>query len=554
MLEDNNAPKDPKTEILVGNNYFNIYYKTELKKQADLDYSPEWASRPYSFKADMVYDPSGFPRHTNEIGLITNNDIDKEIIHNYSMKSIMSLDAVFSPISFYPTPYASTFHISKYPTPCCPFCNGTKSYKYKLNNDNLQLTMGGINSLDDQQTEYTRPCPFCELVADKEKQVLHSASARESSPPYIIASGEDLEIISTLTTSGASGMPIINYGTLNPFILSSGEFGNFQNKQSGDLTGFSVDMVAYGMMVPRSGDGLRPFYSENIYSAFSDKDVTIEKWIENMKSKNISIPPLPPSGRKNNVRSFALRGPIMLHSWGYDLDGFPVPNASGEPLIENGLVVRDTGNNIVGKNQKRILGANGQIEWSKPYKENTFYKGWGQSPGSWPVGPIDFRWDSYAKVWTVGSNYKPVYVLLEEDLVNEQPIRGSVIDSALSNEPLPSGLRKLVFVKDQIGNFSAPRGAVVYCRYDSQNGFYEPVARSAYVTSGTIKSQNMVEIYKIYTPLPKPLNNLNLSNPPVVETYQTLYTNPLQYPIAIGDMGLFTFLGSGWILQSYRYK
>lgn len=554
MIEDNDKSKDPKTEILVGNNILNIYYKTEIRKWADLDYSPEWTMRPYTLNSTLGYNPSGYPRQTNDIGLITNDDIDQEITFNYSMKSIMSIDGLLSPISFYPTPYGSTFHIAKYPTPCCPFCNGTKKYKYKINNDYMNLTMAGIESLDSQQTEYERPCSFCESTNDKSKQVLHSASARESSPPYVIASGEDLEIISTLTTSGASGMPIINYGTLNPFILSSGEFGNFQNKQSGDLTGFSIDMVAYGMMLPRSGDGLRPYYSENVHSAFSDRDVTIDKWIAQMATKNITLPPLPPSGRKNNVRSFALRGPIMLHSWGYDLDGFPVPNASGEPLIEGGLVVRDTGNNIVGKNQKRILGANGQIEWSKPYKENTFYKGWGQIPSSWPVGPIDFRWDSYAKVWTVGSNYKPMFVVLEEDLVNEQPVRASLVDSSLSSEPLPSGLRKLVFVKDQIGNFSAPRGAVVYCRYDSQNGFYEPVARSAYVTSGTIKSQNMVEIYKIYTPLPKPLNNLNMSNPPAVEKYETLYTNPLGYPISVGDMGLFTFLGSGWVLQSYKCK
>lgn len=551
MLPNN---KESPIEILVGNSYFNSYYKADINKQSDLDYSPEWSTRPYVLDTALQYNPSGFPRQQNNIGLITNDAIGTELIAQYSMKSIMSIDGLLSPISFYPTPYSATFAISKYPTPCCPFCNGTKLYKYKVINDSVSFNGLGINDLEGQYTEYEKPCTFCESVADKERRVLRSAAPRESTPPYIIASGEDLEIISTLATSGASGMPIINYGTLNPFILSSGEFGNFQNKQSGDLTGFSIDMVAYGMMLPRSGEGLRPFYAENVFGAFSDRDITVDRWIEQMTAKQITLPPLPPSGRKNNVRSFALRGPIMLHSWGYDLDGFPVPNASGEPLIENGQIVRDTGNNIIGKNQKRIFGANGQLEWSQPYKENTFYKGWGQSPGSWPVGPIDLRWDDYAQVWTVGSNYKPVFVVIEEDLVNEKPIRGSIIDTAMSNKPLPSGLRKLVFVKDQIGNFSAPRGAVIYCRYDSQNGFYEPIARNAYITSGTIMSQDMAEIYKIYTPLPKPIEDLNLdlSDPPEVERYQTLYTNPLQYSINVGDMGLFTFLGSGWVLQSYK--
>lgn len=549
-----NQKKIPNSysNILVGNNKFAIYYQTKIDKIRQLNYSPHWSLRPYG-DLQVTMDPSGLPRIQTNVKSVSEDTVAHELATNYATKSIMSMDGIFSPISFYPTPECATFHISKYPTPSCPFCNGTRFYDHTSLGDSVVLNNAGTLALDGVYvTRNSSPlmCPFCELVVDKEKRQLKSASPRESYPPFIVASGDDLEIISTLNTSGASGMPIINYGTLNPFILQSGEFGNFQNKQSGDLTGFSIDLVAHGMMAPEANDGLFPLYSKEIFNAYSDNDMSLAVWHKSLTAKGVSLPPLPANGRKNNIRSFGLRGPIMLHSWGYDVDGFPVPNSSGEPLIEENQPVYESGC-FVGKNQKRVTGPNGQVMWTKPYKENTFYKGWGQLSSTWPVGPIDFRWDSVAGVWTVGSNYKPVFIALEEDLVNKQPIRGSIIDSSQSSIPLPSGLRKLVFVRDPIGTFSAPRGAAVYCRYDSNNGFYEPIARSAYVTSGIMRSQNTANIFKIYSPIPDYLN-IDLSQPPRVETYETLFSNPINFKISIGATGLFTFIGSGWVLQSFN--
>ena len=40
----------------------------------------------------------------------------------YKKASIMSLDGVFSPVSFYPTPWNTTFSISKYSRSKCPYC------------------------------------------------------------------------------------------------------------------------------------------------------------------------------------------------------------------------------------------------------------------------------------------------------------------------------------------------------------------------------------------------------------------------------------------------
>lgn len=537
--------------VLVGMNFFHTHYQKKIDKRGELDFSPEWLERPFTLSGTSGwenYSPSGFPAVQTNVNLLSNNEVPIELGLQYAAKSMMSLDGLFSPISFYPTPYSSTFNITKYPTSGCPFCFGTKTYTYRIDKDNMSLqNMKGIKDIDDNEEVLSRSCSFCESFDSKNNKIYTSASVREVMPPYVLASGDDLTIISKMPTTGTSGNPVINYTTLNPIVLSTGEFSNFQNKQSGDLTGHCIDLVAFGFTVPTGGDGLRSLFSRNIERSYSDYDLNLIDWKEKVKKFNISIPDIPRI--YNNMRFFGLRGPVMLHSWGYDLEGYPVPNASGEPLIENEKLVRDNDGNIVGKNQTRINN-NGETTWSKPYKENTFYKGWAQQPGSWPVGPIDFRWDENAGVWTVGANYKPVHIVIEEDLVGTRPSRGAILDTTYDNSPLPSGLRRLAFVKDPFGIYSAPRGAALYCRYNSNNGFYEPIGFRPFVTSGTIRSTNTVNIYKIYTTPNDP--DVRLSDDPNLQVYETQYKNPLNYNISIGDIGMFTYLDSSWVLYAYN--
>lgn len=536
--------------VLVGMNTPYMHHSTFINKETELFWSPEWTSRPIPGTGKI--NPKEFIRNQTSIFLESNDQAKFELSKDYTNKSMMSLDGIFSPISFYPTPYSSTFHITKYPTPNCPFCFGTKTYQYSLIDDDTSsineqiFTFSvGAATFNNLIRENSRPCPFCESLEDKNNKQLARVSNNEVIPPYIIASGDDLTIISNIANTGLSGTPVINYSTLNPIVLSTGEFSNHQNKQSGDYCGHTIDLVAFGITAPRQGDGLRPSFNERIERSFNDYDLNIIDWRNNFISAGIDIPAIP--NIANNMRFFGLRGPVMLHSWGYDTEGYPVPNASGEPLINTSGVVRDSGNNILGKNQKLVSGV-----WTKPYKENSFYKGWAQQPGSWPVGPIDFRWDDSAGVWTIGANYKLVHVIIEEDLVGTNPSRGSIVESAYDNNPLPSGLRKLVFVKDILGVYSAPRGAALYCKYNSDNGFYEPVGHKPFITSGTISSYNTADIYKVYT-LPN-TPNLTLSDDPDVQTYRTTYKNPLGYQVSINSLGLFTFIDGSWVLQSYNIQ
>lgn len=531
--------------VLVGMNHLIAHKDAEFDKISQLDLSPEWAERPYDLSNSIPLTPLNFPRSQTNVNIASNSEAITELGEEYSIKSMMSLDGVFSPISFYPTPYSATFNITKYPTPHCPFCFGTKKYKYKQENDLLPLAMGGVREIESRKIDKEKDCPFCESLDTKQDRMNMSVSARDVLPPYILASGDDLTIISQLPTTGLSGNATINYSTLNPIVLSTGEFSNFKNRQSGDLTGHCIDLVAFGLTIPENGDGLRPSFSNNIEKSYYNYDLNLVSWKEKLATNGITTPAVPPIA--NNMRFFGLRGPIMVHSWGYDIEGYPVPNSSGEPLIKDGEIQKDNDGNILGKNQQWI---EDEHRWSKPYKENTFYKGWAQQPGTWPVGPIDLRWDELGGVWTIGSNYKPVYVVIEEDLLGTQPVRGQLIDSNYDNHPLLAELRKLVFVKDALGMYPAPRGAALYCRYNSNNGFYEPIGHRPFVTSGEIVSANTVQIYKIYS---KPNNpNIRLSDDPNLEQYAATYKNPLEYSINIGGIGLFMFLDGYWTLQSYN--
>lgn len=298
-------------------------------------------------------------------------------------------------------------------------------------------------------------------------------------------------------------------------------------------------MIGHGLTIPQSGNSIKVSYGKNINNNFDSYDINYKNYCLNqnispMSFKAIDGYPNTESAPANNMRFFGLRGPLMVHGWGYDTEGYPVPNSSGEPKLDNnGNFIKDNRGNIVYKNQNR----NPDGSWTKPYKEHTFYKGWGQLPSVWPVGPVDLRWDDNAKVWTVGANYKNVWVQIENDLIGNEPSRGQII-SDLDKNPLPSGLRKLVFVKDSLGISPAPRGAQIYCKYDSANGFYEPIYNRPFITSGVIQGSYSVDIYQIYS-----TNNT---------TYRTSYKNPLDFNVSHGDKGLFVFMGDSWVLQSYR--
>jgi hypothetical protein len=85
----------------------------------------------------------------------------------------------------------------------------------------------------------------------------------------------------------------------------------------------------------------------------------------------------------DDYRFLGMRGPIILHSWGYDIDGKPIPNHI------------DTENDAKQGVFKTTKTEGNQIKGLK----DEFMEDWLQKPGTWPVGPVDLRFDRERGVW-----------------------------------------------------------------------------------------------------------------------------------------------------------
>jgi hypothetical protein len=90
----------------------------------------------------------------------------------------------------------------------------------------------------------------------------------------------------------------------------------------------------------------------------------------------------------HNYRTIALRGPLVVAGWGFDIHNKPVPNASDAKLPD-------------GTTDPDIEGGN---------KKMRFLKDWLRKPHTWKVGPVDLRWDDDRKVWTSPSPHKMVTI------------------------------------------------------------------------------------------------------------------------------------------------
>ena len=468
----------------------------------DLGYDPSWAIRPNV--GDQTITPKQYPMQKSITMLYDEQEMSDLLTSEFNRRSFMSLDGILSPISFYPTKYISTYHMTLYDRDVCPYCNGEGTYTYQQFSPpqgGEDATTGGTSDeMSDQRESKSKVCPFCTTSPDKGQN--RKAIPAYQTPPYIITTTDD---DSSYDIDPNTIGQKINKFTLNPIVMSKGEFGIEAAKQNGDECGHSIDVVGFGEDAPSAGDSLRP-------STADDIDVNFQGNV--------------------NQRFFGLRGPVMVHGWGYDLDGYPVPNSSGQlKQLANGDFVSIT----------QFVKDDGTI--SEPYRTNDFYKGWAQQPGTWPVGPIDLRWDGNAGVWTVGSQYKDVWVTIEVDLKGTQPSRGTIFGLNETDEALADGERRLVFVKDPIGTFAAPRGASIYCKYDPTNGFYQPLYNNSVVTSGKFEGSNTATIYQSYK------RNYDEENP---TNYTANFRNPLGLTVTVGSVGLFGYVNGYWVLQNVK--
>ena len=193
-----------------------------------------------------------------------------------------------------------------------------------------------------------------------------------------------------------------------------------------------------------------------------------------------------------DYRFLAMRGPIILHSWGYDTDGKPVPNASDlEDYAKSGVFT--TGN-----------------------LKSTFMSDWLQKPNTWPVAPVDLRLDRERGVWVSPREHNIVTAKLTSDLLpysrasgvivleNGSGIYGKSITDSNGNI-LGESSRNIV-IEDRIGSqISANNNTYVY--FDTFNSVYIPLGVGG---GGTVRVAETEGLWPIYTT--KAINILDIKN------------------------------------------
>lgn len=510
-------------------------------------------------------DPDGvLHRYHTFAGMFMGVEIQSELAKEYDKKAAMSMDGLYSPISFYPTDLGSTYALSsrcitsdlKNKNVICPKCNGTgKIEETYIPTDPLgtDSNFGGDNG----PVTDTFPCPLC-----AKSKLVFSPSEEQT------GEGDETEL------------PQINLLSLNPIVVPYGEFRNpnSQPSENGERSRHSIAAIARSEHMPVDYESfdihsnLNKLYDPDTGQFAIDSDPS--EGVENQEL--IKVMNLSNTVNKDyyeydltyklntdkkillNQRFFGLRGPLMLHGWGYDVSGYPVPNQADEPkeldsanrpkrfyltssgtndLTRNGAFVpteTEQLGDIIGKGYEFDNG-----EWTKT-KTKYFHLNWAERPDLWPVGPIDLRWDDERKVWTGGGAggcaegeelppyiitdssditvlnkfikqskkknkcpYKMVYITLEENMTlttgmsETHPARAFIDDVEYSLKPIKEGYRRLVFVKDRCG-YTAPRGAKLLCRYDPFSGFYEPVSKQSFIVFGSISGGNNAIIEMTY--------------------------------------------------------
>jgi hypothetical protein len=479
-------------------------------------------------------------------------ELPQEFDSQYASKAIMSLDGLLSPVSFYPTLNGSTTAFKKYITAYCPVCNGTKAY-----------TESGISKY----------CDSCESSSS----IINSTGSLDkynSSSVYLLSSQADTGTIRDLTKM--SGLieqmrrKQISYVDLNPFIMPTGELRN-RFAQSGDYNAHQIDVVGRSL-VPMKGS---LSFNDNLAlddSGYLDQNASSSNLDWNSYQFDLENGRTP-SSHLMNYRFLGLKGPLVINGWGYDIEGFPVPNSSGDPksidASGNPLKIASktdsTGSynpsfsgTILGKNQTWVPGTG----WTDAYKENTFASGWGLRPDTWVAGPVDLRWNQERKVWS-SPQPKFVSVKLEDDLKPNFAARGylNVVDSG---SPLPSGEKRLVFVKDSTASYGAPSGAKILCYYDESLGYYEPISRNNISTSGMIYDISMQENrtpflngsqYRVAkTGIVLLIDSYSRDIPYRHSAYSGyisgVFNNPLGFGLIPGQMGMFTYIRNEWVVSS----
>jgi hypothetical protein len=279
-------------------------------------------------------------------------------------------------------------------------------------------------------------------------------------PGWEYSSGETY--INQYTDSGDSYQPKTSF-LFNGDKVDSSRYGFYQHEQVPPIDGESH--------LPISVVTLSPFLSSGTSLGW---DWRSENWGENgphtlgtseghdieyiardgLYPANLSIRhPEDNYSTTHNYRGIALRGPLIIAGWGFDIDNKPVPNKSV----------------------------------SYPEKpEMEFEENWLRKPSHWKCGPVDLRWDYERKVWTAPSPMKMVRVKMLNygyGLIFEDQVQYDASGEAIAQTEYPydnpdeEDIRKFSGYPIEINSdFSLFPGDIVCAYFDTSLNKYYAIA------------------------------------------------------------------------------
>ena len=375
----------------IGPNQIPRHYNGKGESRVIMGESYDWTPLPVNSGDEWWHNayprlPTYGQRSVSSMG--TYDQFMTETGANYDKKGFMSLDGIFSSVSVF-----GDGGLPRYPT-TLDIPNASRSHPTSPNPPSIHRYSGGTEG---QST--TSGTPLVISVGPKilqigvglnylpGKGILITSSANDQS--YMIATiveynpsnGVLIADVSKAYGSGTynawdvepNGNPCydldINSTYQNPLTNSnrhSNDPVKGQMHHYGPGEGHSIDIVGMGSSVSESGAML--------------------SMTENQSGKYAS-----------DYRFIGLRGPLVLHQWGYDLEGKPIPNrVDNEELAKQGQFNPGLPNGVG--------------------PQDFFLQDWLQKPATWPAAPIDLRFDRNRGVWVCPQPHKMVVVQAKESI------------------------------------------------------------------------------------------------------------------------------------------
>ena len=173
----------------------------------------------------------------------------------------------------------------------------------------------------------------------------------------------------------------------------------FQNKPRPIMPPVQTDSGLQTSNLPIGGFYLNPILSQAILGSWDDRAMGTSMGATFLNIAHGSDPAdfemkdqESAAQQSQDFRFNALKGPLVMQAWGYDTEGKPIPNYADNAQSASRGIFKSAG------------------LW------DSFLENWAANPKTWPVGPIDLRWDRDRGCWVSPPEERIVVAQLMEDL------------------------------------------------------------------------------------------------------------------------------------------